>query len=132
MGKLFLRFQYFMYLLIVKSFTTSNTERQLSCQMFSNENIRNKPWWFQISKIVSQKNHFSILIYILSWKHLFDICFRLLRRNNKLKINNFLTNMWRNNWGFNIWCRKRTPLMLSSGELFKRRYSYLVWLDVKA
>ena len=39
----------------------------------------------QISKLVSQKNHFGILIYILSWKHLFEIYFRLLRRNNKLK-----------------------------------------------
>ena len=39
-----------------------------------------------------------------------NIYLRLLRRNNKLKINNFLTNIWRNNWRFNIWHRKRTPL----------------------
>ena len=57
------------------------------------------------------KNNFGSLIYILSWKHLFEIYFRLLRRNNKLKIINFLTNIWRNNWRFNIWCHKRTPLM---------------------
>ena len=30
----------------------------------------------------------------MSWKHLFEIYFRLLRRNNKLKINNFLTNIY--------------------------------------
>ena len=95
---------------------TSNTEtsiitsnvRQIN---LSNENIKYKHWCFQISKIVSQKNHFGILIYILSWKHLFEIYFRLLRRNNKLKINNFLKIIWRNNWRFNIWRRKRTPLL---------------------
>ena len=63
------------------SIITSNV-RQIN---FSNENIKNKHWCFQISKIVSQKSHFGILIYILSWKHLFEIYFRLLRRNNKLK-----------------------------------------------
>ena len=76
----------------------------------SNENMKNKHWCFQIFKTVSQKNHFGILIYILPWEHLFEIYFRLLRRNNKLKINNFLTNIWRNNWRFNIWRRKRTLL----------------------
>ena len=98
-------------------FTTSNTETSIItsnvCQInLRNENIRYKHWCFQISKIVSQKNYFGILIYILSWKHLFEIYFRLLRRNNKLKINNFLTNIWRNNWHFNFWRRKRTPLLL--------------------
>ena len=88
------------------SIITSNVRRI----NLSNKNIKNKHWCFQISKIVSQKNYFGILIYILSWKHLFEIYFRLLRRNNKLKINNFLTNIWRNNWRFNIWRRKRTPL----------------------
>jgi hypothetical protein len=34
------------------------------------------------------------LIHVLSC----NIYFRLLRRNNKLKINSFLTNIWRNNW----------------------------------
>ena len=57
------------------------------------------------------KNHFGILIYIWSWKHLFEIYFRLLRRNNKLKINNFLANIWRNNLSFNILRRKRTPII---------------------
>ena len=71
-----------------------------------------KTWCFQISKIVSQKNHFGISIYILSWRHLFEIYFRLLRRNNKLKINNFLMNIWRDNWRFSIWRRKRTQLMV--------------------
>ena len=37
--------------------------------------------------------------------------FRLLRRNNELKINNFLTNIWRDNWRFSIWRRKSTLLM---------------------
>ena len=78
------------------SIITSNV-RQIN---LSNENIKNKHWCFQISKIVSQKNHFGILIYILSLKHLFEIYFKLLRRNNKLKINNFLTNIWRNNSAF--------------------------------
>ena len=76
----------------------------------SNENIKYKHWCFQISKIVSQQNHFGILIYILSWKHLFEIYFRLLRRNIKLKINNFLTNIWCDDWHFGNWRRKRTPL----------------------
>ena len=31
----------------------------------SNENIKYKHWCFQLSKIISQKNHFGILIYIL-------------------------------------------------------------------
>jgi hypothetical protein len=54
------------------------------CQInLSDGNIKNKHWCFQISKIVSPKNHFGILNYILSWKHLFEIYFRLLRRNNK-------------------------------------------------
>ena len=74
---------------------TSSNVRQIN---FSNENIKNQHWCFQISKIVSQKYYFGILIYILSWKHLFEIYFRLLRRNNKLEINNFLTNIWRYNW----------------------------------
>ena len=74
----------------------------------SNENI--KHWCFQISKTVSPKNHFGISIYILSWKHLFEIYFTLLRGNNELKINNFLTNIWRDNWRFSIWHCKRTPL----------------------
>ena len=42
-------------------FTTSNTERQLSNVRqinLSNENIKNKHWCFQISKIVSQKKIF--------------------------------------------------------------------------
>ena len=95
----------------------SNTETSIItsnvCQInLSNENIKNKHWCFQISKKGSQKNHFGILIYILSWKHLFEIYFRLLRRNNKLKINNFLMNIWHSNWRFNIWRRKRTPLMI--------------------
>ena len=82
------------------------------CQInLSNENIKNQHWCFQISKIVSQ-NHFGILSYLLSWKQLFEIYFRLLRRNNKLKINNFLTNIWHDNWSCNIWRRKRTPLLL--------------------
>ena len=71
------------------SIITSNV-RQIN---LSDENIKNKHWCFQISKVVSQKNHFGILIYILSWKHLFEMYFRLLRRNNELKINNFLTNI---------------------------------------
>ena len=67
------------------SIITSNV-----CQInLSNEIIKNKHWCFQISKITSQKVHFGILIYILSWKHLFEIYFRLLRRNNKLKTNIF-------------------------------------------
>ena len=41
---------------------TSNV-RQIN---LSNENIKYKHWCFQISKIVSQKNHVGILIYILS------------------------------------------------------------------
>ena len=64
-------------------------------------------WCFQISKIVSQKIHLSILIHILSWKHLFEIYFRLLRRNN-----NLLTNIWRNNWRFSFWRCKRTLLKI--------------------
>ena len=59
-----------------------NDDRQIN---LSNESIKNKHWCFQISKITSQKVHFGILIYILSWKHLFQIHFRLLKRNNKLK-----------------------------------------------
>ena len=43
-----------------KSIITSNV-RQIN---LSNENIKNKHWCFQISKIVFQKNHFGILIYI--------------------------------------------------------------------
>ena len=61
------------------SIITSNV-RQIN---LSNENMKNKHWCFQISKIVSQKNHFGILIYILSWKHLFEIYFRLLKQNIK-------------------------------------------------
>ena len=63
------------------SIITSNARQINLC----NENIKNKHWWvwcFQISKIVSQWNHFANLIYILSWKHLLEIYFRLLRRNN--------------------------------------------------
>ena len=30
-----------------------------------------------------------ILVHILNWKHLFEICFRLLRRNNKQQTKNF-------------------------------------------
>ena len=89
-----------------KSIITSNI-RQIN---LSDENIKYKHCCFQISKIVSSKNNFGTLIYVLSWKHLFEIYFRLLRRNNKLKINNFLTNIWRNDWFFNIWLRKRTLL----------------------
>ena len=72
-------------------FTTSNTERQLSNVRqinLSNENIKNKHWCFQISKLVSPEYYSGISIYILPWKYL------LLRRNNKLRINNFLTNIW--------------------------------------
>ena len=69
------------------------------CQInLINENIKYKHWCFQISKIVSKKNHFGILIYILSWKNLFEINFRLLRRNKKLRISKFLTNIWRDNY----------------------------------
>ena len=64
------------------------------------------------------KNHFGIFIYILSWKHFFEIYFRLLRRNNELNINNFLTNIWRDNWNFIIWHRKRTPLWILSVNLY--------------
>ena len=71
----------------------------------SNENMKNKHWCFQISKIVSPKTHFGILTYILPWKHL------LLRRNNKLKNNNFLMNIWRNDSGFNIWRGKMILLL---------------------
>jgi hypothetical protein len=53
----------------------------------SNENIKNKHWCFQISKIASQKNHFDLHFVLKTF------FFRLLRRNNKLKINNFLMNM---------------------------------------
>ena len=48
-------------------FTTSNTERQLSNVHqvnLSNENIKNKHWCFQISKIVSQKKSFWHFDYI--------------------------------------------------------------------
>ena len=58
----------------------------------------------------------------MSWKHLFEIYFRLLRRNNKLKINNFLMNIWRNNWRFNIWRRKRTPLLKLLCKTWKRKH----------
>ena len=57
------------------------------------------------------KNPFGIFIYILSGKHLFEVYFRLLRRNNELKINNFLTNIWHDNWRFIICHRKRPPLI---------------------
>ena len=46
----------------------------------------------------------------MSWKHLFEIYFTLLRGNNELNINNFLTKIWRDNWRFSIWHCKRTPL----------------------
>ena len=62
-------------------------------------------------KSFPQKNHFGILSYLLSWKHLFQIYFRLLRRTNKLIINNLLKNIWHDNWLFSIWCCKRTPLL---------------------
>ena len=96
-------------------FTTSNTEMSIItsnvCQInLSNENINYEHCCFQISKMVSPKNNFGISIYILSWKYLFEIDFRLLRRNNELKINNFLTNIWCDNWHFSIWVRKRMLL----------------------
>ena len=61
-----------------------------------NEKMKYKHWCFQISKIVSQKNHLGILIHILSRKNLFEMYSRLLRRNNDLKINNFYDEhlMW--------------------------------------
>ena len=31
-----------------------------------------------------------------------------------LKINNFMTNIWRNNWRFHIWRHRKTPLMRSN------------------
>ena len=94
-----------------------------ACQInLSNENIKNKHWYFQISKIVSQKIHFGILIHILSWKHFFEINFRLLRRNNKLKTTIFLTNIWRNNWRFSIWHRKKTRLSLWRLSLWTAPY----------
>ena len=67
------------------SIITSNV-RQIN---LSNENMKYKHWCFQISKMVSSKNHFGVLIYILPWKYLFEIYFRLLRRNNKLKTTTF-------------------------------------------
>ena len=91
-------------------FTTSNTETSIIKSNvhqinLSNENIKHKHWRFQILKIVSPKNHFGILIYILSSKtFIWDVFL------NEQKINNFLMNIWRNNWRFSIWCRKRTPL----------------------
>ena len=68
------------------------------------------------------------LIHVLSW----NIYFRFLRRNNKLKINNFLTNIWRDNWRFSIWCRKRTRLLCTVG-LSKKQQSlfginWMIWI----
>ena len=90
----------------------TNKDCQLSRQMFVRwisvmEIWKDKNWCFQISKIVSRKIHFGILIYMLSRKDLFGIYFRLLRRNNKLKINTFMKNIWRNNWRFNIRSTKK-------------------------
>ena len=73
-------------------------------------NVNYQVWCFHISKIISQKNHFGILIYFWSWKFLFEIHFRLLRRNNELETKNFLKNIWHDNWRFSIWHRKRTSL----------------------
>ena len=71
------------------------------CQIYlSTEKIKNKHLCFQISKSSFLLNHFGILIYILPWKYLFRIFFKLLRRNKELKINSFLRNIWRNNWCF--------------------------------
>ena len=62
----------------------------------TNENVISREMIF--SKIVSH-NDFGILIYIFFWKFYFRyMYFRLMRRNNKIKINNYLMNNWRNNW----------------------------------
>jgi hypothetical protein len=65
----------------------------VKCQSnnLSNENINT-----DISKemIFQVQVHFGILIHILSW----NIYFRLLRRNNELKINNLWQKFWHNNW----------------------------------
>ena len=62
----------------------------------SNENIKYKHWCFQISKIVSQQNHFGILIYKIVLKtSIWDIFQK--RRNNEPKINNFMTNILHDN-----------------------------------
>ena len=65
----------------------------------------------------------------MSWKHLFEIYFRLLRRNNELKINNFLTSIWRDKWSFSIWRRKRTPSMaiIEFEDLKKKQKKTNVW-----
>ena len=94
------RFWFYFYWVLAESFYYlkygSSIITSSVCQIkFSNENIKPKHLCSKISKIVSQKylfiRTFSVLTYILSWKHLFEIYFRLLRKNNKLKINNFLT-----------------------------------------
>ena len=82
---------------------------------------------FQDFKNGFPKNHFGILIYILSRKHLFDIYFRFLRRNKELKINDFLTNIWRDIWRFSIWRGKRTQFYCLSKRLLGRFVFMVVW-----
>jgi hypothetical protein len=47
-----------------KSISMSIITSKVSQINLRNENIKNKHWCFQISKIVSPKNYFGILIYI--------------------------------------------------------------------
>ena len=48
-------------------------------------------------------SHFVLKTFI--W----DI-FQITKKKQQTKNNNFQTNIWRNNWRFNIWHRKKTPL----------------------
>ena len=66
------------------SIITSNV-RQIN---LSYENIKDKHWCFQISKIVSQKIHFDILIYIL-FKNIYLIYISDYWEKQKTKNNNF-------------------------------------------
>ena len=93
-----------------------------SSNNLSNENLNTGVSWEMLfQKIVV----FGILINVLSW----NIYFKLLRRNNKLKINNFLTNIWRNNWRFSIWRCKRTLLLANFFSILYEFYWHLSVLN---
>ena len=88
------------------SIITSNV-----CQIsISDENIKDKHCCFQISKIVTQKNQFDILIYILSWIFFWDI-FQITEKKQQTK-----KQHWRIGWRFIIWRCERTPIKTAEFE----------------
>ena len=89
-------------------FTTSNTETSIITtnvrqKNLSNENLKHKHWCFQISKIVSQRNHIGILIYNLPSKTFFWDIFLITEKKQQTKYQQFSDKVFNIIKGLCLW-----------------------------